>query len=382
MVTTSPIAPQRRVPVHRSAKDKAPRACDLGLAEDWEEGASDEGCPVARDGVKESAVRVKEIVAGERGWVDAKAVRTAMKDEPRSQQDHGRLGGMLAGRIGKNKYVAEYAADMRSKCKHGPCKRQLLSGEFRIGKIPPRVNQQKSGRRVHWYHPECIFESFAKCSKRTHVIQSPRDLRGYAGLAGRDKRRVLLLMAEALKKRRALGLKCDDDAAAALDTEQLDDEDRDDGMSDDDASDAGESYGDDSSWSSSSDASTSSTASVASSSTASTSSATSFYSLSGFENAPGGEPAARDGLALDSDDARPFEPFAHPFADVFDDDVYEPVSPECHPLNDELIDRILAVDPPPAYEPDGWTPPPKPRQRASLAEMYGPLSSFVAERSA
>ena len=96
MVTTSPIAPQRRVPVHRSAKDKAPRACDLGLAEDWE-GASDEGCPVARDGVKESAVRVKEIVAGERGWVDAKAVRTAMKDEPRSQQDHGRLGGMLAG---------------------------------------------------------------------------------------------------------------------------------------------------------------------------------------------------------------------------------------------------------------------------------------------
>ena len=76
MVTTSPVAPQRRVPVHRSAKDKAPRACDLGLAEDWE-GASDEGCPVARDGVKESAVRVKEIVAGERGWVDAKAVRTA-----------------------------------------------------------------------------------------------------------------------------------------------------------------------------------------------------------------------------------------------------------------------------------------------------------------
>ena len=308
MVTTSPIAPQRRVPVHRSAKDKAPRACDLGLAEDWE-GASDEGCPVARDGVKESAVRVKEIVASERGWVDAKAVRTAMKDEPRSQQDHGRLGGMLAGapparrarararnrrpppagRIGKNKYVAEYAADMRSKCKHGPCKRQLLSGEFRIGKIPPRVNQQKSGRRVHWYHPECIFESFAKCSKRTHVIQSPRDLRGYAALAGRDKRRVLLLMAEALKKRRALGLKCDDDAAAALDTEQFDDEDRDDGMSDDDAS----------------DASTSSTASVASSSTASTSSATSFYSLSGFENAPGGEPAPRDGLALDSDDARP-----------------------------------------------------------------------------
>ncbi|KAH8066799.1 hypothetical protein JL720_12654 [Aureococcus anophagefferens] len=73
---------------------------------------------------------------------------------------------------GENEYLTQYATDNRSKCKLISCKKAILLGELRIGKIPPRVNNEKANKRVHWhdpartYHPDCIFASFDKVSKR------------------------------------------------------------------------------------------------------------------------------------------------------------------------------------------------------------------------
>ena len=94
---------------------------------------------------------------------------------------------MLAGRIGENKYVVEYATDCRAKCKLFSCKRSLFLGELRIGKVPPRVNPLQN-KRVHWYHPSCVFQSFRRASKKTKLIDRPeKDLEGWHALQPNDR---------------------------------------------------------------------------------------------------------------------------------------------------------------------------------------------------
>ena len=95
-----------------------------------------------------------------------------------------------AGRIGKNEYLTELAADGRSKCKNCKCKAEIRQGELRIGKIPPRVNDAAKGKRIHWYHPGCIFESFKKCSKRTFTITTSAHVVGFRKLHKRDRDRI------------------------------------------------------------------------------------------------------------------------------------------------------------------------------------------------
>ena len=58
---------------------------------------------------------------------------------------------MLAGRIGENKYVVEYATDCRAKCKLFSCKRSLFLGELRIQRCAE--SEPLQNKRVHWYHP-------------------------------------------------------------------------------------------------------------------------------------------------------------------------------------------------------------------------------------
>lgn len=56
-----------------------------------------------------------------------------------TQQDHGHIGGMVAGKLGSNKYVVDYAVDARSKCRYVSCKQPIAQGSLRLGKIPPAL---------------------------------------------------------------------------------------------------------------------------------------------------------------------------------------------------------------------------------------------------
>ena len=104
-----------------------------------------------------------------------------------SQTDYGRCGGMLSGRLGPNKFIVDYAKGLRSKCKRHRCKHAFRDGELRVGKIPPRARKDVPARRVHWYHPACIFKSFERASKKTKTIDTVEDMEGFSELKEADK---------------------------------------------------------------------------------------------------------------------------------------------------------------------------------------------------
>ena len=54
---------------------------------------------------------MRQLVATDAQHLDLDTVRSALSTDPvKDQADHGRVGGMLAGRIGANRYVVEYEA--------------------------------------------------------------------------------------------------------------------------------------------------------------------------------------------------------------------------------------------------------------------------------
>ena len=122
------------------------------------------------EGRLRAAREVRELVKCESQTLNLRQVRAALATGPATTQvDHGRLGGMLAGRIGENEYLTQYATDNRSKCKLISCKKAILLGELRIGKIPPRVNNEKANKRVHWHRPART--STAGSGRRDHALQ-------------------------------------------------------------------------------------------------------------------------------------------------------------------------------------------------------------------
>ena len=125
----------------------------------------------------------------------------------------GRLG-MVAGHIGENNYLTQYATGKPVKCSHISCKNvrlglasgsQIQLGELRIGKIKPRASNEAK-KRTSWYHPDCIFESFDKCFKGTKVILAPSDLAGFETLREPDRLYVKSLIDEYKAKRLGEGL--------------------------------------------------------------------------------------------------------------------------------------------------------------------------------
>ena len=76
--------------------------------------------------------------------------------------------------LGPNKFRVDYESMLRSKCKGLRCKRAFNDGELRVGKIPPRARNDNTApaRRVHWYHPACIFKSFERAAKTTKTIRA------------------------------------------------------------------------------------------------------------------------------------------------------------------------------------------------------------------
>ena len=103
----------------------------------------------------------------ERGDVSREEITEAMREETHTQASYGQLGGMMSGLLGPNTFRADYATTRvagRSRCKK--CRKYFHAGDVRVGKRPPRVQQDIKAVRVHWYHPACIFKSFERAAYR------------------------------------------------------------------------------------------------------------------------------------------------------------------------------------------------------------------------
>jgi len=117
-------------------------------------------------------------------------------------KDHGHLGGLLAGKIGSNRFVAQYAIDGRAKCRHVKCNGYILAQELRIGKIPPSIKTGHSSR-THWYHAHCIFQSFRLVCKGTKIITDVADVEGFHNLQPIDQTKLRFLVAESKNELKA-----------------------------------------------------------------------------------------------------------------------------------------------------------------------------------
>jgi hypothetical protein len=92
-----------------------------------------------------------------------------------TQEGLGRIGGRLAGHVGDNRYVADITRDGRSKCQAKGCRKQLVKGEYRLGKRPPSVRYGHSPK-CRWYHVDCCFAAFASVAKKSKTITSLDDI--------------------------------------------------------------------------------------------------------------------------------------------------------------------------------------------------------------
>ncbi|KAJ8611384.1 hypothetical protein CTAYLR_006500 [Chrysophaeum taylorii] len=143
-----------------------------------------------------------------------------------SAKDHGHLGGLLAGKVGSNKFVvstppwntgdggaqAQYAIDSRAKCRHVKCNNYILAHDLRIGKIPPSIKSVEFWRlldaacrnghssRTHWYHVACIFQSFKLVCKGTKTITEVKDIEGFDALRVLDQAQIRYLIDTTTKK--------------------------------------------------------------------------------------------------------------------------------------------------------------------------------------
>ena len=177
-------------PAKRARK---PKAFD-DYEEEWP--ASERRAPTLsrRHGVKESAVRVQALVQTAPQTLDGAAICAAIDADglgALSQDDYGRCGGMLSGRLGPNRFITDYTKGLRSRCKHHRCARPFNVGELRLGKIPPRARQTPNARRVHWFHPACLFKAFERASSKSKTLDSVDEVEGLDQLAAEDRAAIV-----------------------------------------------------------------------------------------------------------------------------------------------------------------------------------------------
>jgi len=120
--------------------------------------------------------------------VSREEITEAMRDETHTQASYGQLGGMMSGLLGPNTFRADYATTRvagRSRCKK--CRKYFHAGDVRVGKRPPRVQQDIKAVRVHWYHPACIFKSFERAAYKTKTLERVGDVEGFETLRDADR---------------------------------------------------------------------------------------------------------------------------------------------------------------------------------------------------
>ena len=120
--------------------------------------------------------------------VSREEITEAMREEEHTQASYGQLGGMMSGLLGPNTFRADYATTRvagRSRCKK--CRKMFHAGDVRVGKRPPRVREDVSAVRVHWYHPACIFKSFERAAYKTKTLERVDDVEGFDNLRDADR---------------------------------------------------------------------------------------------------------------------------------------------------------------------------------------------------
>ncbi|KAJ1455940.1 hypothetical protein M885DRAFT_518832 [Pelagophyceae sp. CCMP2097] len=112
----------------------------------------------------------------------------------------GHIGGSLAGRLGENTYVVDYAKDARSFCREISCKGNIPKDSLRLGKVPPKLHSPRhSSARTQWFHCECIFRSFSRMSKTTRTIETWSDVRGIEAVRPEDQEWIYRLVSQSLQ---------------------------------------------------------------------------------------------------------------------------------------------------------------------------------------
>jgi len=88
--------------------------------------------------------------------------------------------------MANNEYVVEYAKTGRSGCKDTKCKKKIAEDSVRFGKIFD--SPFGDDKQTHWYHPECIFNYFARAKASTKKIESSDDIQGFDSLNKSDQK--------------------------------------------------------------------------------------------------------------------------------------------------------------------------------------------------
>ena len=91
-----------------------------------------------------------------------------------------------------NRYLVGYAKLGTSSCKK--CKQKIEKGALRIAKLVSNPFSDEGGDMKQWFHPTCIFETFARARATTKKIEDPEDVEGFADLQQEDKDLILKLI--------------------------------------------------------------------------------------------------------------------------------------------------------------------------------------------
>lgn len=96
-------------------------------------------------------------------------------------------------------FKVEYAKTDKSSCKNKSCaSKHIDKGSLRIGKVTPSDRFEEGGLQMNWYHPPCIFETFARMRGTSRKVERPADLEGFDALAPEDQSLLRRLIADAL----------------------------------------------------------------------------------------------------------------------------------------------------------------------------------------
>ncbi|KAJ1451174.1 hypothetical protein M885DRAFT_530492 [Pelagophyceae sp. CCMP2097] len=119
---------------------------------------------------------------------DAKRPRLT-RSETTDRRYLGSLGGYLAGTLGDNRFVAQYATDGRSKCRDTKCAaKHILANELRLGKVPPSLHKLDAPKtKTQWYHTRCLFRSFSRMHPNTKTVASTACIDGFDSLQQQDQ---------------------------------------------------------------------------------------------------------------------------------------------------------------------------------------------------
>ena len=114
----------------------------------------------------------------------------------KTQNDYGRMGGLLAGNLGDAQYCTKYSKNSRSKCQNRKCMHELKPGEVVVGRRRP--SKDGHSKKVQWFHPTCLFQTFPTMRKSSKTVKSVKDLQGFEDLKPADQRDISLQLDSAL----------------------------------------------------------------------------------------------------------------------------------------------------------------------------------------